>query len=84
MTSEIKNLQFIKVKYLPATNSRGSRVRMTDTRLKESKVIDFDYTLNTIEEMAEKYLTAKGVPIIGKIEYGIVCEAVDGSFLSIK
>jgi hypothetical protein len=82
--NEIKNLQFIKVKYLPATNTRGARVSLTDTRLKESKIIDFDYTLNTIEEMAEKYLTAKGFPIIGKTEDGIVCEAVDGCFVSIK
>jgi hypothetical protein len=77
---DLKNYQLINVKYLGATNFRGSRVKLSDPRMKTSKIIPFDYQLNRIEEMAQKYLTSIGFVVIGQCEGGLLCDSYQGSF----
>lgn len=77
---DLKNYQLINVKYLGATNTRGSRVKLIDPRMKTRKIIPFDYTLNRIEEMAQAYLTSVGFVVVGQCEGGLLCDSHQGSF----
>ena len=86
----IKNLHLIEVKYLPATNFRGSRVKLTSHRFNKSKTIAYNYSFNSIQEIAIDYLKKQGQPIIGKCEglknsdY-IICGAIkNGGFITIN
>ena len=62
------NYHIIEVKYIGATNTRGSRVKMYDERFKTSKTIDFNYSFNSIDEMAIAYLKNNGFEVIGQGE----------------
>jgi len=88
MKTTIQNLLAVEIKYLPATNTLGSRVRLHSPRLQETKIIPFDYSLNSIDTMAIEYLTSIGQQIMGEAEtkegYVILCEAQEGIFRSIK
>lgn len=57
------NLQLIEIKYLGATNTRGARIKLTDTRFKVSVILNRDYLL-TPNEQACTYLTNNGFNII--------------------
>ena len=57
-TQSIPNMHAVEVKYLPATNTQGSRVKLTSYRLNESKTIPYDYARNDIAQMAIDYLNA--------------------------
>lgn len=52
----MKHLHLIKVKYKPATDYKGARVRMTSTRHNKSKVIPFDHRFDNALEVAKDYL----------------------------
>jgi hypothetical protein len=65
---DLKNYHLITVKYLPATNTRGSRVRLYSTRFNRSVIIPYNYSLNSITEMAAEYLTKNGHKIAGQAE----------------
>ena len=52
----MKHLHLIKVKYLSATDHRGSRVRITSTRHNKSKVIPFDCKFDNALEVAKEYI----------------------------
>lgn len=80
----MKNYHLIKVKYLGATNTMGSRVKLTSERFNQSKTIPFDYTLNNINDMAAKYLKKTGHKIAGQVESGIICDHIDNKFLALK
>lgn len=64
----IPYMRTFEVKYLSATNTRGSRVKIIDLQRSEHKevyvVISYDYELNNIWEMAQKYLNEKGIKIV--------------------
>jgi hypothetical protein len=60
------NYNIIEVKYLGATNTKGSRVKMYSPRFEKSKTISFDYSFNSIDEMAMEYLKKQGFDIIGQ------------------
>lgn len=62
------NYNIIEVKYLGATNTMGSRVKMFSPRFETSKTISFDYSFNSIDQMAVKYLKDNGFNIIGQGE----------------
>jgi hypothetical protein len=64
----MENYHIFEVKYLGATNTKGSRVKITSYRFRESITIPFDYALNSINEMAREYLTQRGFDIIGQGE----------------
>lgn len=52
----MNHLHLIKVKYLPATSYKGTRVKLTSTRHNESKIIPFDYKFDNALEVAKDYL----------------------------
>ena len=77
----LKNYQLITVKYFGATNTRGSRLKLTDTRFNnKSKYIPFNYSLNNINDMAAEYLTSIGFIIAGQCETGLICNAKNHCF----
>lgn len=86
----LNNYHAIIVKYLPATNTQPSRVRLSSPRFKQSIIITFDYSLNTCEEMAIHWLTKNGHKIHGIALMGdnesntILLSPVKGSFKSLK
>lgn len=68
--SEIDNLEHFKgfeVKYLPATDYKGERVKITDTRYNKSRIISYNDAYNNIWEIAVKFLLEKGIQVKGKI-----------------
>ena len=64
----MQNLHLIEVTYHGATNTLGSRVKLTSSRFNESVYISFDYALNSIYDMAEVYLKEKGFDIVAMAE----------------
>lgn len=54
----MQNLHLIEVKYLPATNTRGSRIKATSLRFGDSVVIPFDYSANNIAQGFILWLSA--------------------------
>ena len=53
-------LRTIKVKYLPPTNFKGSRVKLNDTRHLESVTISYRYEERGTLDIAMRYLIEKG------------------------
>ena len=62
---ETNHFKAFKVKFLGATNYRGSRVKITDTRMGNSVTIPYNYKFNNIKEIAFDYLNSKGLEIDG-------------------
>lgn len=52
-------VHLIEIKYLGATTTKGSRVKFTSLRFKDSVTISYDYKYNQINEMFEAWLKAK-------------------------
>lgn len=75
MQKQINNLKGIEIKYLGATNSRGSRVKLTDNLLGTSKTICYNYKYNNIVDIAAEYLENKGINVTG------MCETKNGYML---
>tara|TARA_Y100000310_G_C20052147_1_gene521053 strand:+ start:94 stop:405 length:312 start_codon:yes stop_codon:yes gene_type:complete len=69
--SEIRNYRVIEVKYLGATNTLGSRVKLTEEnntgKSNDSVIIPFDYYYPCIGEMAYNYLRMRGFNIVCKV-----------------
>ena len=63
-----KNLHGIRVKYLPATNSRGSRFKMISLRFGDSVTVAYNYSLNNVLDMASEWLTERNQIIAGQCE----------------
>lgn len=59
------NLQLIEIKYLGATNTRGDRIKLIDTRFKVSVILNRNYSLTT-NRQACTYLANKGFNIVAK------------------
>ncbi len=57
----MENLRGFKVKYHGPTDTRGSRVSITDTRHNQKVTIPYDYKLNSAYDMAEVWLKEKGI-----------------------
>lgn len=51
-----KRVHLIEVKYLGATNTRGSRVKVSSLRFNDSVTIPYDYSYNNIAEIFEAWL----------------------------
>jgi hypothetical protein len=66
--SNFTNFHIIKVTYLGATNSKGSRVKMTSERFEESKTINYNHEFNNTLDIAEDYLTKAGFEVVGHAE----------------
>lgn len=67
----MKNNRIIQVKYVPCTNTRGSRISLTESRYKgtDRKTISYDYTCNSSLDGAIKYLQSIGINIVGYGEF---------------
>lgn len=57
--TEYKRVHLIEVRYLGATNTKGSRVKFTSLRFKDSVTISYNYTFNSIDEMFIDWLKSK-------------------------
>lgn len=85
----MRNLQIIEVKYLGATDTKGSRVKLINDRFKESKLINYDYKFNNILDIALDVITKKEL-IVGynynekRCVYNIILEAENNSFQTLK
>lgn len=56
-----QNLIAISVRFLGATNTKGSRVKLTVSRFNTSKTIPFDYKHNNAEDTAVAFFHSNGV-----------------------
>ena len=61
----MQNLNVLEIKYLGPTNFLGSRVSIYSPRFKERVIIDYDYSLNSIQDIAKAYLESKSYNILG-------------------
>ena len=59
----IKRYRAFSVKYMPATNFKGSRVRIIDLRFEEKVYIPYDHEYNSPWEIAVVYLLNLRNPI---------------------
>ena len=68
MTNEVQNMRAIRVKHLPPTNNRGSRIKLIEERFnfKDCYIISYDYSIGNGTEQAIQYLQSKGINILGK------------------
>lgn len=80
----MKNFNIFEIKYLGATNTKGSRIRIYSPRFKEKIIIDYDYNFNTIYDKAADYLTNKGFNIIGTGEGVDKMYLISDSFKPLK
>jgi len=60
----MKNLRMFEVKYVPATNTKGSRIKITDTRRKVSVTISYDSAGGQAYEQAYNYLQDRNIAIL--------------------
>lgn len=60
----MQNLHTIIAKYLPATNTRPSRIKLFSTRFCDSVVISYQSDSTVLD--AIEYLKNKGFEIVGK------------------
>ena len=66
----MKNLHALEIKFYAPTNNSGARVGIISKRFNQRIIISFDYSFNTITEMAINYLTKNGFNIVAKSEFG--------------
>ena len=55
----------IKVKYYGATDTKGSRVKLYDTRHEESLFLSYNYQYCNIKDIAYDYLIKRGFELLG-------------------
>ena len=67
---EKEHLLAVIVKYIPASETKGSRVKMTLPRYKKSKTIPFDHSFNTSYQIAENYLTINYISVKSEADLG--------------
>jgi hypothetical protein len=89
----MKNFHGVLVQYLGATNTKGSRVKLTSTRHGASITLSLDYAHNTCYEQAAEWLQNHGQRVIGRTEWKhgnnstdlLILEAdANGQFLPLK
>lgn len=86
---EYKNFHLIEARYLGATNTRGSRIKLVSSRFEQSKTIPYNYSFNNARDIAIDYLKQNGHNVVGSGEvngnYVIVCDADENhSFKGLK
>lgn len=60
----MKTMRFFEVIFKGPTNNTGSRVLVKDLRWNKRRIIDYNYEINTITEMAIQFLESKGIKIV--------------------
>lgn len=68
MKTTTPNQRIFEVKFLPPTNHRGDRVKITESRFNkvDKVVIPYSYAFNDAQEVAIDYLTKRGINIVSK------------------
>ena len=66
----MKHTQAILVKYLGATNSKGSRIKLIDKRFRTSIILNMNYESQNILTQAKDFLESKGYTIITNSTFG--------------
>ena len=68
MINEVKNMRAIRVKYLPPTNNKGSRIKLTEQlyQTTDTVTLSYDYSIGNGTEQAIEYLQNKNIWILGK------------------
>lgn len=75
------NLHILEVKYLGATNYRGSRVKVTSLRYGWSRTFEFDSKFNSAIDQGVAWLeNVQGLTIIGTAEGVRVNYAITDTF----
>lgn len=62
----MQNLRMFEVKYLGPTNTRGSRVKITDTRFQKSVILSKSYKFDDVLEQAKEFLESKGIKLVSR------------------
>ncbi len=57
----MKNINTIEVKFMAPTNTRGAKIKITSLRFNSSIIINYDYTMSNIYDMAAVYLVSQGI-----------------------
>jgi hypothetical protein len=60
-----KHHRGFRVRFFPATNTRGERVGIYDMRFRQNDIIPYNYKLNNICEIAIDWLEKSGIKITG-------------------
>jgi len=68
MENQVKNMRAIRVKYLPPTNNKGSRIKIIEQMYDDadSITLSYNYAIGDGTEQAIQYLQSKGINILGK------------------
>lgn len=63
----MKNHRLFKVRYMPPTNTKGSRIQIKEDRGQktESKIISFDYKEDSVKQQGINYLSSIGINVTG-------------------
>jgi hypothetical protein len=64
----MENLHAFNIKYLPATNTKPSRIKIESLRFRQSVTLSKDYQFSSSYEQAEKHLLGNGFNVIGLAE----------------
>ena len=92
-TYDLPNYRQFKITYLPPTNYRGSRIKITEPkRFVDGKTISvtlsYDFAIGDIEQQGLNYLIEKGFkPICRTSEtdfYTILCNNWGNEFIELK
>lgn len=74
----MKNLKGFNVKYLGATNTKGSRCQITDNLRGTKIILSWNYKYSNVLDLASAYFNEKGLNIIGftegKNDYTVLTE----------
>ena len=80
----MKNHHVLKVKFLGATNTKGSRIRITSERFESSVIIPLKFDEFASFDQAIDYLVSKEFNIIGNAEAADGMYVITDSFHNIK
>lgn len=64
----MKTYRAFRVRYIPATDTKPSRVSIHDLRNNKRKVISYNHEFSNIYQIAEKYLSDIGITCCGVSE----------------
>jgi hypothetical protein len=93
MENQVKNMRAIRVKYLPPTNHKGSRIKLIEQMYEtaDTVTLSYDYAIGNGTEQAMQYLQNKGINILGKsniqgetILFSDSWQTGDNDFITIK
>lgn len=64
----LKTYRAFTIKYISATDTKGSRVSILDNRFQTKKIISYNHEYNNIYQIAQAYLESKSIEVCGVSE----------------